>query len=469
MNKIKEKYGRKYVYLENNEKLIVIMSAHNQGDNYMSLKTFYDNFNCSLLFLNNPENSWYLDSCNSYDKILSEILNGYDSKDVIFYGSSMSGYAAILFAFKYNANAFSINPQINLELTKDNCWDELESHLNAIPSSTIALEEYCYHKWNDSVIYIIHGHNKLDVKNVDLLSVARPDNKKLILQTVDSDLHDNYISNDTDKIKEIFNIIYLYRRIKPFDLKIDKNIKKRRKCINESNDVNISSDEVKSICWHERSKHELPNNIIIFNDLGIYTEDGKLSGCMCVYNGYQWELLSPKLDNFNLIKNQQFNFDSDEFDFTDDDFFYEKWWSRINTASNIKGVINNSELKIDVNYVDSINTYISTSPNKLLINADLKMKNRYFTFFLDVCVSDGEAYLSLGGRSIHGYFHSNSKITTSAHWTKVSVNELFSNIDLEHKDFIFCRLFYCSDLKNKRVKIKNPLLIEGYFPHNLIV
>lgn len=88
---------------------------------------------------------------------------------------------------------------------------------------------------------------------------------------------------------------------------------------------------------------------------------------------------------------------------------------------------------------------------------------------MDICVSEGEAYLSLGGRSERGYFHSNSKITRSLYWTKISVSELFYNIDVSHKDSIFCRLFYCSDLKNKIVKIKKPLLIEGYFPHNLIV
>ena len=130
----------------------------------------------------------------------------------------MSGYSAVLFGLKFNTNAFAINPQVNLDLTKDICWDELEIHLNDIPCSAKALEKYSYYKWRDSAIYILHGHNDLDVKNIDLLSVVKPDNKKLILQTVDSDLHDNYISNDVEKIKEIFNIIYLYRNIKCFDL-----------------------------------------------------------------------------------------------------------------------------------------------------------------------------------------------------------------------------------------------------------
>lgn len=465
----KEKYGRKYIYLKRTEKLIVIMSAHNQGDNFMSLKTFHDGLNYSLLFLNNPENSWYIDESNSYDKIITEVLNDYEPKNVIFYGSSMSGYSSIFFAFKYNANAFAINPQINLDLTKDIGWDELESNLNNIPCSYVALEKYCYRKWKDSAIYILHGHNDLDVKNVDLLSMAKPDNKKLILQTIDSDLHDNYISNDVNKINDIFNIIYSYRDISISDVGVNKKLKERRKEINQNKENNILDNDAGSINWHDRYEHESPNNIVKFDDIGIYDNNGKLSGCICVYNGYQWELISPKLEGLNLIKEQDFVFEKDEFQFKDNDYFYDKWWSRINVSSNIKGIVNNSELKLNIISVDSKNTYISTSPNKSLIKSDLKKQSRYFTFFMDICVSEGEAYLSLGGRSERGYFHSNSKITRSLYWTKISVSELFSNIDVSHKDSIFCRLFYCSDLKNKIVKIKKPLLIEGYFPHNLIV
>ncbi|MGS0639518.1 hypothetical protein, partial [Citrobacter sp. VF227] len=139
-----ERYGKKYVYLpeepdKKNERLLVILSAHNQGEKYMALRAFTEDQRCDLLFMHNPENTWYLDHDTgaSYRAVLEEVIKDYNVQNVYFFGSSMSGYASVLFSLMFNANAVTVNPQINLSISKDYAWDELRRHIDAIPGDRI--------------------------------------------------------------------------------------------------------------------------------------------------------------------------------------------------------------------------------------------------------------------------------------------------------------------------------------------
>jgi hypothetical protein len=467
-----EKYGRNFVYIKRSEKLIVVMSAHNQGEKYMSFKTFHNNISDSLLFLNNPENSWYTDKNDSYKKILFDILKEYRTDNIIFYGSSMSGYAAIMFAIHFNANALSINPQINLNLSEEICWPDLKESLSKLTSPRLALEKYCLDNWNESVIYILHGHHILDRENIDLFSKIRSNNKKLIVQTIDCDNHDNYIGNNTTLIKKIFNLILDFRGIEKIEEKKDDILKNRRVNIN-SKIVNVSRFEnldENAELWHNRNEFEKSHSIIHFKDIGLYNEQGVLSGAFCAYNGRNWQLLSPLIDNnYNLLSNSSFNFELEHTTLVNNENFLGNWWSRLDTTSNIKANVANNELVLDIEHSESKNLYISCCPEKKLLTSNLSNSNRYLTFLADVCSDNGEVHLTLGGRTHTSYFHSNSKKLNTRNWQKVSVSQLFSDIKMDHKDFIFCRVFYNTDLKNKKVKIKNPTLIEGYFPENLVI
>ncbi|MGS0640049.1 hypothetical protein, partial [Citrobacter sp. VF227] len=80
----------------------------------------------------------------------------------------------------FNANAVTVNPQINLSISKDYAWDELRRHIDAIPGDRINLEEWCVHHWQESVVYLMHGHDDMDVINARLLLNAMPPRRKVI-------------------------------------------------------------------------------------------------------------------------------------------------------------------------------------------------------------------------------------------------------------------------------------------------
>ncbi|NIY87085.1 hypothetical protein [Vibrio campbellii] len=466
-----KKYGRSYVYIERDEHLVIVMSAHNQGERYMSIKTFFEGTTYSLLFLNNPENSWYLDDSDSYGKIIQEIAENYDSKNIIFYGSSMSGYSSILFALRFNCNALSVNPQINLDLSYDLCWDELRNSFDKISSTKIALEKYCLSYWKDSVVYILHGHNPLDRENVDLFARTRSDNKKLIINTLDYDEHDNYIGNDVDVLIGTCELIYQFRNIKSSTLSGTDINKQRRKSINLDleNSSRLRGYNNCSVFWHERSSYENNREPVYFSDIGLYNSNGKLSGALCYFNGRDWELISPKLDSkYNLLKKQGFSLDISPTKLLNNEKFYQDWWARVENDSDIEVTVNNEEATLNVRNVNSKNTYISIHPDKESFLNDVSKSSKYLTFFADISVEQGSAFLTLGGRTKEEYFHSNSKSVSSSFYTRIYASEIFSNVYLEHKDFIYCRVFLSPDLKDKTVKVKNPMLVEGYFPEGLI-
>lgn len=52
--------GKKVLFVpisrdSNSEKLLIVMSAHNQGNKYMALRSFLENQVCDLLFISDPK------------------------------------------------------------------------------------------------------------------------------------------------------------------------------------------------------------------------------------------------------------------------------------------------------------------------------------------------------------------------------------------------------------------------------
>ena len=88
----KDFFGRKYLYVpkEGSSKLLILLSAHNQGNRYFLLKSFISNQKYNLLFITNPENNWYLDDNfgESYIKLIKYISDKYDKNNVFIFGSS---------------------------------------------------------------------------------------------------------------------------------------------------------------------------------------------------------------------------------------------------------------------------------------------------------------------------------------------------------------------------------------------
>lgn len=82
--------GKKALYVRSsvdNTRLLVIMSTHNQGSNYLALRTFLENQFCDLLFISDSNNSWSASLIfssvqnNHHDAIFVRINFGADKKD----------------------------------------------------------------------------------------------------------------------------------------------------------------------------------------------------------------------------------------------------------------------------------------------------------------------------------------------------------------------------------------------------
>ncbi len=190
------------------ERLLVVMSAHNQGGKYMALRSFLEDQKCDLLFISDPKNSWYLDDDlgSSFGSVLNVFVKNYDPKSIFLFGSSMSGYGAIFHAFKLNANAIASNPQINLDVTKDYAWPELIEHINDIGGNHVNLDEISDAEWGDSAVYLIHGHDEIDTINVELLTRSSPPNKKLIVQTLDVDSHVMFFGKEVGYVYAVMDL-----------------------------------------------------------------------------------------------------------------------------------------------------------------------------------------------------------------------------------------------------------------------
>ncbi len=192
----KDENGRKYVYINNNHpKILVSLSAFNNGDKYQSLVSlFRSTLDADYLFLTDPLNSYYLenDLGSNFLIFLEKILASYRRENIIFFGSSMAGYAAIRFAITFGAKALVCNPQVNFDITMEYAWpalvngiskiDQTENIDNILPSLT-------------SYIYYAFGNNILDIKNQENMSNYASVNQKI---------HVDFIQYDTDEHTFLF-------------------------------------------------------------------------------------------------------------------------------------------------------------------------------------------------------------------------------------------------------------------------
>ncbi|HGS4857649.1 TPA: hypothetical protein ACMDQF_002263 [Vibrio cholerae] len=437
----------------------------------MALRTFSEQNDFDVLFLNNPENSWYLDDEDSYTQVLKSYIDNYQHDKVTFYGSSMSGYAAILYGIKFNADAISINPQINLDISYDFAWDGLKTSLDKVACKKIQLEKYCVNEWKDSVVYLLHGHDDIDVVNAGLLSSARSNNKKLFIHTIDSDEHVNYLARDLELFNNMMSAVKSLRRIK-VDLPKTIGNKRDRRIYRNNNLIvdplrDFSKEPIKSSSWFARRENEITGTIVKFTDVGLYKDDMSLSGAVCSFDGVKWSLISPQInDENNLLKNSCFTFEENKKKLENNKEFYNGWWARNPEDKENFFTVQSEAMLLEVSNPSSKNVYISITP---VIDESLKTllgKDGYFTFSADIATSNGSAYIQIGGVGSGGYFHKNSDVN-HGQFKRLNVTEHFIDIDKSHKEAIFVRVVCATDGKEKKVKIKNPKLVFGFFPMGL--
>ncbi|MGZ8216587.1 hypothetical protein [Methylomagnum sp.] len=149
------------------ERLLVSLATHNQGDKYASLEGFSKYIDADVLFLTDAHNSYYLkdDLGDAYLAFLKTIVPHYAPAKVVFFGSSMAGFASVRFAFEFDANCILNNPQFDLDVTMDHAWPELKSNIRRIPERMNIMDLPDGHR--HCAIFLIHGDHPMDRANFE--------------------------------------------------------------------------------------------------------------------------------------------------------------------------------------------------------------------------------------------------------------------------------------------------------------
>ncbi|MFC6167568.1 hypothetical protein [Acinetobacter terrestris] len=217
--------NKKYIYIpynieENlNKSLIIAMSTHNFGERYFFLKSLVSEQKCSLLFIKDPLNTYYLekDKGESYKKMLKPFIDKYGASHVTFFGSSMAGYAALNYGLFFDTNIIVSNPQINFELSYESAWKDLKVTLDRVRNEWVDIDLFIKNKEVNSAIYYACGDYPMDKLNLDFFK--KIDFKKILfyLNKIEDDKHGFYFKN-VENVFKIHNFLIISRN----NLKISK-------------------------------------------------------------------------------------------------------------------------------------------------------------------------------------------------------------------------------------------------------
>ncbi|MFT4060126.1 MAG: hypothetical protein QM652_11335 [Legionella sp.] len=208
-----EDFGKKYLFIpfSESDELIVLLSAHNQKEKYFLLRTFIEHKKHNLLFITDPNNTWYLDGDGgaTYNKILEKIFVNFSKKKIYVFGSSMAGYGALHFAIINDVNCLVCNPQVDLNLSIEFGWPELNENMSKLLAYG---EKVNIAKLLDSTLYtscicVIHGHKPIDVANVELLLGSASATRKILVYTIETDDHSMPFGRDVDKVYQVIELM----------------------------------------------------------------------------------------------------------------------------------------------------------------------------------------------------------------------------------------------------------------------
>jgi hypothetical protein len=176
--------------------LVVAMSTHNFQNRYYFLKGLLSVQRCSLLFLTDPTNSYYLedDQGAGYQRLLEPYVQRYGAASVTLFGSSMAGYGAIYHGTKLNTNVIASNPQINLEASYEYAWDDLKKTLTKA-KDPVKLNEFIPVALRDTIIYLAYGDHPMDKLKVKLLLDMPLSQGRIYLQKLKDPDHGFYFKD----------------------------------------------------------------------------------------------------------------------------------------------------------------------------------------------------------------------------------------------------------------------------------
>lgn len=173
------------------KRLIVILSTHNEGSRFTGLVDAYRTLDADLLFLRDPQNSYYLraDGGAAFDAMVQAHAADYAAQDILFFGSSMAGYAALRFALMLDANALVSNPQVSLTASIPLGWTELRRNIEKIAERRDLGEEAFADR--ACAITMLHSRHPMDIENGRLFFDLYRRHPGIALLTVHADEDDH--------------------------------------------------------------------------------------------------------------------------------------------------------------------------------------------------------------------------------------------------------------------------------------
>ena len=284
----KTAFGKEYCYIkaqENiSEKLLIVLSAHNQFNKFFLFRSFVENLKYDMLFLTD-NNTWYLDDDFglSYELIIKDYINIYKKENIVIFGSSMGGYGAVCLATKFGTNCLLCNPQIDLPISYEWGWNELRLHLREIINSKKYIDvvkELEKSRFNN-IYFVIYGHNPIDEINVNLLMTSCKCEKKLIVFQYDGDDHNFPFDRDVNLIYQCIDLIYSVTNLNIKSKGALPEIKELRES-RRRNDFyapyEFNREYINRDLWTNRSQIK-QSGIYNFIDVGIWAKS-KYSGLL---------------------------------------------------------------------------------------------------------------------------------------------------------------------------------------------
>jgi len=200
-NEKKYSYG-KFGY----EKLLIVLNTHNQGDKYFGYATLCKNPKSDLLFITDPNNSYYLDNDKgmTYKNLILEIARNYNKENVYIFGTSMAGYASLFFGSQLGYNIITSNPQLDLDLTSELSWPNLRETISKLPQK-ISLKEQLSDNYSGGSIYIIYGNHRIDMANFKIFEKINFGETLIIKKHIQSIEHGFFI--EIESLYEIQNLL----------------------------------------------------------------------------------------------------------------------------------------------------------------------------------------------------------------------------------------------------------------------
>lgn len=209
LDKATEYYqGQRIAYVNRgSDRLIVSLQTFRNGMNFMAGNGLMSKTSSDLLFLTNPNNDYYSDLI--YFEILNKYIEKYKIRNVLFFGSSMAGYAALRYAYHFGANFFVNNPQADISLTLKFAWDALRREIEKFSYRGNVFDSATLH--SECFGYYCHGQHDLDVANAkfffEKLSVL---NKSFVIRDVVANEQHTFLwKNFSDVVRIIEKIIDL--------------------------------------------------------------------------------------------------------------------------------------------------------------------------------------------------------------------------------------------------------------------